>query len=349
MNATATEATETSRSLKYITDYIGPFNAAILLAMTLIDLATPQLQGSTARWFALAMALAVIALAFRLRHLARQREARGDGRSLAVLFFSDRRHWLAIAAVLLGLTLLGVHLSATARSTRGLLATAVPGVAGVQDTLARLLARTQAIEADTAAIRAAVAPTDPRGRLQTMGYGIDTASKARALEACDLDAVQLYLTLGEALPLSAPVMGQRAGSVLEKPLLDNAPRLPALITLLAARGERFDQMQPLTFTQAMTQQIPYFEALRARVKNPVQRPALQPAVTQATPLVVALWFGHEAAARALVAAGASPTAPGVGALLPAVAGGVPTGGFTVVPLATAAEVAAQLGRTEWLR
>lgn len=349
MNTTAAEANETTRSLKYITDYIGPFNAAILLGMTLVDLTTPQLQGGTARWLALAIAMAVLALAFRLRQLARARQRQGDTRPLAALFFRDRRHWLAIAAIGLGLVLLGSHLSASATHGRGLLASSVPGLAGVQDGLTRLLQRTEAIQADTAVIRAAVAPDDPRGRLRTLGYGLDAESKARALEACDLVAVQHYLALGEPLPLTAPVMGQRGGSSLERPLLEQHPRLPALIALLAAHGQRFDEPQPLTFTQAMTRQIPDFEALRRRLKDPVQRPALQPAVTQATPLVLALWFGHEAAARALVAAGASTTAPGVVAQLPAVARGLPTGGFTPVPLATASEVAAQLQRGAWLQ
>lgn len=225
MTSSQPEANEAARSLKYISEYVAPFNAAILLAMTVIDLATPQLRGSSSRWLALVMALAIIALAFRLRHVARMRAANADPRSVLAIFVGDRRHWWAIAAVVTGVFLLGAHLTAQASTPRGLLADTVPGLDGLQEGLAKLLQRTEAIKEDTAVIKAAVSPADPRGQLRVMGYGLDVESKARAIEACDLAAVLLYIEIGERLPLAVPVFGVRGGSVLERPILEANTRL----------------------------------------------------------------------------------------------------------------------------
>lgn len=174
--------------------------------------------------------------------------------------------------------------------------------------------KADSIHTTTQTILNQMQPQNPREQLLRLGYNLDTESKAKAMEACDLAAIALYLELGERMPLAAPVFGLRGGSTLEAPILGNHDKFAEMMAVLSA-GAAIDkaglnQRYSLTFTQAGTAKVPAFEGLREHL---MRRGAqlVQPATLKATPLLVAVWANSPAAISALVQAGADPDAPGV--------------------------------------
>lgn len=344
----------TRAGLKHIGDFVSPVNAAFFFAVTVFDLLTPALRSNGPKLQAACAAAALVTLVLGLNSAYQEKLRSGDSRSTLACFLSSRRRLLACLAALACLLFAGVSWARQDGKERGTLATAFPPLTALQDAVLRLDERTQRTQRtaedilqDTQAIRQAVVPTDPRARLKTLGLGLDAESKARAIEGCDLDALALYAELREPLPLSAPALGQRGGSVLERPILERNPRLPEVLRLLAQQGLSFDQPYALTFTQAQTARIPDFDWLAGRLRHPQQRLGFQPALVQANALALALWFDNEAAVRTLRELGAR-TDTGVEALLPEIRGGMVTG-LKPQAIASAQDIAHRRGHEDWLR
>lgn len=286
-------------SMKTATEWVSPFNALVLAMVTLLDICAPAFHGRYAKVLAACAAVAILALLHRFQ-LARRNLAPGRSGAAAVLraFFAARKNQ-ALVVLLTGLVVLWCATKASAAEDEGALAGALPPVRALQMTLARIDRK-----ADT--ILEAVAPTDPAGLLAKHHYGLDAASKARAVESGDLNALRQYRALDEALPLSTPVFGQRVGSNLEQPIRDHNPRLGEVLDLLAPRPGDLDARQPLSFVQVQSLEVPDFAGLvrDARRRHPRAAPMLQSVQVRATPLVLALWSDNREAVAKLIALGA---------------------------------------------
>jgi hypothetical protein len=326
-------------ALKLSSDYIGPVNSAVVLSLTALDLLTPSLDKWTAKFFAVIFGLLIVLVLYRLYHCEQRRLAQGIQKPLLTLFFGSKGNTIAVFLIP-AVALFFWHNVAHAE-TRGVIADAIPSLQSIQSLLLGVQGDVSDMKSDMKTIKAALNPTDARGKLKALGYGLDDESKAKAIESCDLEALELYVQAGEQLPLATPIFGQRAGSNLEKPLMSNNPKVVQVIQLLAQQHARFDQPFPLTFAQLQTGQIPRFGEL-GRDLLPLQKSTFSASYVRATPLVVALWAKNDAAVKALLAAGAKDDV-GIEAQVPEIKSGLPTGQLIVRNLSTARAEANRLG------
>ena len=334
-------------TLKLSTDWISPVNAVVVAGLALLDLIAPDLDKWTARLLSLLLGAFALFLLWRVGKALAAKPAGTPASAVWRGLLRRRSIWLAGLVLVSGAGLLLAR-GSQAQAGTSVLASHVPGADKLQALLIGLRDDTQAIRGDTKAIREALAPSDARGRLRTLGYGLDDESKARAIESCDLAALRLYIAAAEPLPLAVAAFGTRGGSVLEKPLLARNERLPEVLELLAGQGMKFDQTFLLTFTQAQTAQIPRFNELVKKVPAPLRLGVL-PATAKANALTLAIWFDNGAAARKLVSLG-SRTDVGVELLLPQTdRRGAIVGGLVATPIASAADEARRLQHVEWLQ
>ncbi|KVG66121.1 hypothetical protein WS80_09070 [Burkholderia pseudomultivorans] len=264
----------------------------------------------------------------------------------------SRTLWLAMTCCIGGFALAFATFSHADAPNPSVIGSAVPVIGQLQQSLAVLHAkvdvvaqRTSDIQDDTQAIRRAIDPQDDRGRLTRLGYGLDDESKARAIEACDIEPVTIYVRLHETMPLTLPVFGKRGGSTLEAPILAKNERFAAMLKILSAvpgldKGA-FSAPFMLTFTQAQTRSIPSLDGLFAKARRQgLQTAGLLPSMVRASPLVVAIWSGNADAATALLNAGANADAPAIEVTVPVMDHGSPT--LKSVPISTGQQEARRL-------
>lgn len=333
-------------SLKPSADFLSPVNAVMFAIITILDIATPAMEKGASRLIALVAAVMAAVVLYRI-HSARLAAKSSGAPSVWRVFLAGRGNKLALALVpfAIGMAWIG----AAHAYPRGAVAGLVPGgdaisnaIFGIQRDVAEIKTGVLGMKVDVSSISKSLNPTDARGRLKGLQYGLDDESKARAIETCDLDALNLFVDAKEAFPEAVPVFGTRGGSVLEKPIAARNPRLPEVLRLLAKQGMKFDTAYPLTFTQAQSAAIPEFQGLVKQVPAPL-RLGFMPPVVRANPLTVAIWFGNAEAARELIKLGANPNA-GVEASLPILRAGQIVGGPSVQPVSTASREAKRLHR-----
>lgn len=341
---------EIQSTLKKTADWIAPVNGLILLGVTVTDLTAPALDKWAARFLAVLIALCIFVIWHRF--VATKRKVGGQDVRLiqiAVSFLRDTRNICTIV-LLIGAVFFFVSNLSYAKD-RGLLAHAAPALIQLQDRLFGLEAGVKSIKSDTEAIRKAVAPSDPVGQLRLKGYGIDDESKAKAIEACDIDALKLYSAIGQTLPLATPVFGSRAGSNLERPIMTKNPRLPDVLQILADQGADLNQRFPVTFTQNQTGQIPDFDSLAAYVRRqyPVAGSVFFQNSVHANALALAIWADNRQAATILVRIGVNAN-EGIDVQLPFVegAGTQARVHLKLVKLSSAKQEAARLNRSQLL-
>lgn len=338
----SSNARDIKDAMKGTAEWVSPVNALILASVTIIDICAPALHGQYAKILAVAMALTVIAIAYRFLLIKRTAQPLTAG-TLMRAFIRNKINVGLIVAVVCLAAFFTANL-AWAKSDEGAIAGVVPSLKTVQASLFRLEGSVARIDSKTDALLLAVAPTDAAGRLNVKHYGLDNESKARAIESCDVEAVQLYLALGEHLPLASPIFGVRAGSNLERPIMEKNPRLPAILDLLNTQHGDLNSRTLLTFVANQSGAIPQFEQLaaNARRRNKAIGPVFMQAHVRVTPLVVAIWASNTEAMSKLLALGAR-TDVGVDA---SVVGMSQDGKGVVtreVQIASAAEEAKRLG------
>ena len=302
----AAKASDLKDAMKGTAEWVSPINALVLAAVTLLDICAPAFHGRYVKVLALTMAIAVIAIALRLNASRRELDtaARTPGRVLR-RFLCNRIN-LSLLVAMVGA---GAFFTANliwAQGDEGAIAGVVPSLKTVQMSLFKLDHAVARLDAKTDRVLSAVAPTDPAGLLNLKHYGMDNESKARAIESCDVDAVRQYLALGEMLPMATPVFGQRAGSNLERPIMEKNPRLPVILDLLSTQHGDLNSRNLITFVAAQTGEIPQFDALAtlARRKNRAIGPMFMPNNVRVTPLVLAIWASNTQAIDKLLALGA---------------------------------------------
>ena len=348
-------------ALKLSTDFISPINTLLVVSLTIVDLATPAIDRHAARIFSIVLAVGLLAILWALSRAYQKRPADTGTGWVVRQLVSSKAAWISAVLIVAGVGVMFWKDAHAATPNPGAAASAVPSLQNLQAAVLGIREDTTAIRGDTTAIRSdtssmrgdlqsireVVAPADARGRLRTLGYGLDDESKARAIETCDLPALQLYVAAGEKFPIAVPVFGVRGGSVLEKPLISGDPRLPEVLELLAAQGMKFDQPYMLTFTQANTAQIPKLDQLNKKVasRSPL---GISPSIVSANALTLSIWFDNRPAAAKLLSLGANP-AVGVTELLPKTdSRGNIVGGLAPVPIASAESEAKRLGRADWI-
>ena len=330
-------------SLRGSSDFLSPVNAIVFAVVTLLDIATPSMDKGASRLIALIAAGMVAVLLYRL-NAARLDAAVVPGMQFWRAFLGRRanKFLLVIVPFVAAMAWAGlVH-----AYPRGVFVAAVPATEAVQDAIFTVQRDVGEVKTDVAAINKSLNPTDARGRLIKMQYAFDDESKARAIEACDLDALELYVEAHESLPTAVPVFGTRGGSVFEKPIAARNPKLPDTLRLLAAQGMHFDARYPLTFTQSQSAAIPQFAGLVQMVPAPL-RLGFLPSYVHANPLAVAVWFNNAEAAKTLLELRADPNV-GVDAVLPEVRNGQVVGGQTVRQVSSATKEAKRLNRSTLL-
>lgn len=335
-------------SLQLVTRYVSPFNAVTVMVLAALDLFEPSLSKTTSKAIGLVAGVLVILLLYRF-YAARARTAvLGPQATVMSVFLRDRANIMAICLIPIAFFLFwynAAHAGSTisnGQESNGAIADNVPGIRAMQASLLGIQNDVSGIKSDVSAIRIALTPTDARGKLKVLGYGLDDESKAKAIEACDIDALQLYVAAKEPLPLATPAMMSRGGSNIEKPLRAKNPKLPEVLEILAAQPVDFNQRYMLTFTQAQTGEIPQFNELVASLK-PALRLGLSPPVVKANALAIAVWSDNQPAIDKLLALGAAADV-GVDALLPETKNGLMTGQVVTKQIASAASEARRLGR-----
>jgi len=339
-------------ALRLWSDWGSPVNATVFTSTLVLDLLAPMFGRATSRLAAVAGAACILVLLITVIRLERWRNEQRPIPSSLDFYARSRKLWLAMTCCMGGFALAFATFSHADAPNPSVIGSAVPAIGQLQQSLAALHAkvdvvaqRTSDIQDDTQAIRHAVDPQDDRGRLTRLGYGLDDESKARAIEACDIDAVTLYMQLHEAMPLALPVFGKRGGSTLEAPILAKNERFAAMLNILSAdpQLDKAALSAPfmLTFTQAQTRSIPSLDGLIARARRQgLQTVGLLPSMVKASPLVVAIWSGNADAATALLNAGANADGPAIEVTVPVMDHGNPT--LKGVPISTAREEARRL-------
>lgn len=318
--------------------FIGPLNSAILFALTFIDLLAPALDKVTSKIIGIVMG-AIVLLILNKINIAHQKQiAEEFPEPIVKIFFRDRSNFFT--ALLLPIAAIFFWYNIAHAESNGAIGDNIPGVKGLQSTLLGIKSDTNQIREDVASINTALNPTDARGRLTKLGYGLDDESKARAIESGDLTALQLYVEAKERLPLGTPVMGQRGGSNLEKPIMSRNPNTSKVIEILAKQGADLNQRYMLTFTQAQTGEIPKFNQLIAKLP-PSQRFGISPSIVKANALVLAIWSKNDDAVKTLLALGASKDV-GVDVQVPEVRNGTNTGQMITKQLSSAQAEATRL-------
>lgn len=348
---TGTESSIRS-ALRLSSDWVSPVNATVFTSTLVLDLLAPLFGRATSRLAAVAGAICILVLLITVIRLERRRTEQRPVPSRMDFYARSRKLWLAMTCCMGGFALAFATFSHADAPNPSVIGSAVPAVGQLQQSLAVLHAkvdvvaqRTSDIQDDTQAIRRAVDPQDDRGRLTRLGYGLDDESKARAIEACDIEPVTIYVRLHETMPLALPAFGKRGGSTLEAPILAKNDRFAAMLKLLAS-APQFDRSAlstpfMLTFTQAQMRSIPSLDGLLAKARRQgLQTVGLLPSMIKATPLVVAIWSGNADAATALLAAGANADAPAIEVTVPVMDHGNPT--LKSVPISTAREEARRL-------
>jgi len=345
MVATA-KTSDLKDAMKGTAEWVSPVNALVLAAVTLLDICAPAFHGRYVKVLALMMAVAVIAIALRLNASRRELdiEARSPGRVLRR--FLTNRFNLGLLVAMAGTAAFFTANVAWAEADEGAVAGVVPSLKTLQMSLFKLDHAVVRLDAKTDRVLDAVAPTDPAGKLNLRHYGMDNESKARAIESCDVDAVKQYLALGEMLPLATPVFGQRAGSNLERPIMEKNPRLPVILDLLSTQHGDLNSRTLLTFVAAQTGEIPQFDALasHARHKNRAIGPMFMPSNVRVTLLVLAIWASNTQAIDKLLALGADP-AVGIDAQIIAFSTDGRSVQQNLVQIQSAAQEAKRLGVT----
>lgn len=327
-------------SLRNSSDFLSPVNALVFAVVTILDIATPTMEKSASRLIALIAAGMVAILLYRL-NAARLDAAAAPGLSFGRAFFRRKANKILLLVVPF---VVGIAWAGLAHAyPRGVFVAAVPATEAIQDAVLSIRKDVGDVKTSVVAINNSLNPTDARGRLAKMHYGFDDESKARAIEACDLDALRLYVEAHESLPAAVPVFGTRGGSVLEKPIAALNSKLPDTLRLLAAQGMRFDARYPLTFTQSQSAAIPQFAELVQTVPVPLQLGFL-PSYVHANPLAIAVWFNNAETVKTLVELGADPNV-GVDAMLPELRNGQIVGGQNVRQVSSAAKEAKRLNRS----
>lgn len=340
------------RALRLSSDWVSPVNATVFTSTLVLDLLAPLFGRATSRLAAVAGAACILVLLITVIRLERRRNEQRPIRSRLDFYARSRKLWLAMTCCMGGFALAFATFSHADAPNPSVIGSAVPAIGQLQQSIAALHAkvdvvaqRTSDIQDDTQAIRRAVDPQDDRGRLTHLGYGQDDESKARAIEACDVDAVTLYMQLHEVMPLALPVFGKRGGSTLEAPILAKNARFAAMLKILSADAQldkaALSTPFMLTFTQAQTRSIPSLEGLIAKARRQgLQTVGLLPSMVKASPLVVAIWSGNADAVTALLNAGANADAPAIEVTVPVMDHGNPT--LKSVPISTAREEARRL-------
>jgi hypothetical protein len=320
-----TQQTESAvrSALKLSSDWVSPVNAMVTASTVALDLLAPAFGRTADRLSAVLGAVCILLLMLGVSRLEGQRKDRQPVPGRIAFYLRSRRPWLMIIFCMGGAALAFATFSHADSPNPSVIGSAIPSIGTLQQSMLKLhgkvdaiAARERKIQDDTQKIRSAVVPQDDRGRLLHLGYGLDDASKARAIETCDTDAIALYARLHETMPLALPEFGKRGGSTLEAPIMARNPRFAETIKLLAARPE-FDRdglstPYMLTFTQAQTGSIPAFDGLLSEAQHHgVHTAGLIPPMVKASPLAVAIWAGNADAVNALLDAGAVADAPAV--------------------------------------
>ena len=362
--------------LKNLSERFGWVSGLFTLAAIVVDLLAPDLQQGVNKWLCAFLVALVVAVVWRVHDL---RKSSPEHQSDVKLLLGDRAFKWVLAGVVF-CTLLLVARSLHADSKESLVAK-VPGASVVQEMmLARLgsidnqltdinrnteqtnsklgeisqsAAQTNSklddVSQNTSQTNATLnviveklTPQTARAKLKELGYGLDGESKARVIEAADLEALALYEQAGETMSLdSGQSFGGRIGSRLELPIVEKSRRAPELIAMLGRMGVNLNQPHQMTYFSSMTRPIPHFDALRKRIKTKHPIP-IQPHDIYANALAIALWVSNEEAVRALVKAGAD------------VNQGVSWHGVTddlqlkLMPFASSRDVAAMMGHQAWL-
>jgi hypothetical protein len=227
---------------------------------------------------AVAGAACILLLLVTVIRLERRRTEGQPIRNRLDFYARSRKLWLAMMCSVGGFALAFATFSHADAPNPSAIGSAIPAIGALQESLAALHGkidvigqRTSDIQEDTQAIRRAVDPQDDRGRLARLGYGIDEESKARAIEACDIDAIRLFTHLNESMPLALPILGKRGGSTLEAPILAKNEHFETALKILSSQPQ-FDKSRlsaplMLTFTQAQTRSIPLFEGLLIQARR----------------------------------------------------------------------------------
>lgn len=306
-------------------DWVSPVNAMVTASTVALDLLAPALGRTAGRLSAVLGAVCLLLLLLGVSRLEQQRRLRRPMQARLMFYTRSRRLWFMVTLCTAGAALAFATFSHADATNPSAIGSAIPAIGTLQQSLLELhgkvdaLAMTQRdVQNDTQAIRSAVVPQDDRGRLLHLGYGLDDASKARAIESCDAEAVALYTRLNEAMPLALPEFGKRGGSTLEAPIMAKNAHFADVLKLLAAQPafDRRGLSTPymLTFAQAQTAAIPAFDDLLAEAtRRGVQTAGLIPPLVKASPLAVAIWADNAAAVKALLDAGADADAPAVAA------------------------------------
>ncbi|CAG9245380.1 conserved hypothetical protein [Paraburkholderia unamae] len=310
-------------ALKLSSDWVSPVNAAVTASTVVLDLLAPALGHVAGRVAAVLGALCLLLLLFGASHLEQQRRRLTPMPGRLAFYARSRKLWLTAMISSGGAALAFATCTHGDAPNPSALGSAIPTLGTLQQSLLQLHGKVDALAAsernlqnDTQAIRSAVVPQDDRGRLQHLGYGLDDASKARAIETCDTEAIALYLHLNETMPLALPEFGKRGGSTLEAPIMANNAHFAQTLKLLASQPsfDRHALSTPwlLTFTQAQSASIPQFDGLLAAARHHgAQTVGLIPPMVKANPLAVAIWSRNLEAINALLAAGADADAPAV--------------------------------------
>jgi hypothetical protein len=339
-------------ALRLSSDWVSPINATVFTSTLILDLLAPLFGRATSRLAAVAGAACILLLLITMIRLERRRTEQQPIRSRLDFYARSRKLWLATTCCMGGFALAFATFSHADAPNPSAIGSAVPAIGQLQQSLAALHAkvdvvaqRTSDIQDDTQAIRRAVDPQDDRGRLTRLGYGLDDESKARAIEACDIDATTLYAHLNETIPLALPVFGKRGGSTLEAPILAKNEHFAEMLRILSD-DPKFDKAAlstafPLTFTQAQTRSIPAMDGLLAKARRRGLRTVgLLPSMVKASPLIVAIWSGNADAATALLNAGANADAPAIEVIVPVMDHGNPA--LKNVSISTAREEAQRM-------
>jgi hypothetical protein len=310
-------------ALKLSSDWVSPVNASVTASTVVLDLLAPALGHAAGRLAAVLGALGLLFLLFNVSRLEQRRQGLIPTPGRLAFYARSRTLWLTAMVSCGGAALAFATCSHGTAPNPSVLGSAIPTIGTLQQSLLQLHGKVDAltvdarsIQNDTQAIRSAVVPQDDRGRLLHLGYGLDDASKARAIEACDIEAVVLYTHLNETMPLVLPEFGKRGGSTLEAPIMANNAHFTQTLKLLASQPS-FDKhalSMPwlLTFTQAQSASIPQFDGLLAAARrHDVQTVGLIPPLVKANPLAVAIWSRNLQAIDALLELGADADAPAV--------------------------------------
>lgn len=283
--------------LRLVSDFVSPMNALVFSFTTIIDLFTPSQPQWSMR--ITAAALALIVLLFLIHAVSRyQAQSAGGVLEKGIGMLRDKSILMSVlTSAFVGLLLVGKLAHA-----EGAIAGQFPVAKDFQQQILGMKADVSAIKQDVALVREALVPSDARGQLERLGYHLDDESKARAIESCDLKALQLYIGLKEKLPSQAFIMGVPAWSVLEKPIISNNERLPEMLDMLVAYGMKFDELYQMNFVNSKPELIPGFADFKAKLPAD-KKFHFYPQNFRANALTMAIWFKNATAANRLLKLG----------------------------------------------